>query len=108
MLDRPTSASSDKVVQFRTRRPVHAPRPSARPQAMQAARERTDADAPAPAADEFRHRMIVNVIAFGFVAMLVVAALWLADALATMRKDQDCVLSGRRGCSPVETPLKTP
>ena len=106
MLDRPTSASRDKVVHIRTRRPILARRPAPeQPQAMLPGHDGTDGAE--SVADDFRHRMIVNVIAFGFVAMLVMAALWLADALATMRKDQDCVLSGRRGCSPVETPLKT-
>lgn len=52
--------------------------------------------------DDYRHRMIVNVAAFVFVIALIGAGLWLADTMATMRKNQDCVLSGRRGCSPVE------
>ena len=52
--------------------------------------------------DDYRHRMIVNVVAFVFVIGLIVAGLWLADTMAAMRKNQDCVLSGRRGCTPVE------
>jgi hypothetical protein len=53
-------------------------------------------------ADDYRHRMIVNILAFVFVLALIGAGLWLADTMAQMRKNQDCVLSGRRGCSPVE------
>jgi hypothetical protein len=53
-------------------------------------------------ADDYRHRMIVNIIAFVFVVGLIGGGLWLADTMAQMRKDQDCVLSGRRGCTPVE------
>ena len=53
-------------------------------------------------ADEYRNRMIVNVAAFLFVVGLIGAGIWLADTMARMRKDQDCVLSGRRGCTPVE------
>jgi len=53
-------------------------------------------------ADDYRHRMIVNVTAFVFVIGLIGAGIWLADTMAAMRKNQDCVLSGRRGCSPVE------
>jgi len=53
-------------------------------------------------ADDYRHRMTVNIVAFVFVIALIGAGLWLADTMARMRKDQDCVLSGRRGCSPVE------
>ena len=52
--------------------------------------------------DDYRHRMIVNIVAFVFVLALIGAGLWLADTMAQMRKNQDCVLSGRRGCSPVE------
>ncbi|MBI3705724.1 MAG: hypothetical protein HY244_18165 [Rhizobiales bacterium] len=53
-------------------------------------------------ADDYRHRMMVNVVAFLFVIGLIGAGIWLADTMARMRKDQDCVLSGRRGCTPVE------
>ena len=53
-------------------------------------------------ADDYRHRMMVNVAAFLFVIGLIGAGIWLADTMARMRKDQDCVLSGRRGCTPVE------
>ena len=52
--------------------------------------------------DDYRHRMIVNALAFLFVIALIGAGLWLADTMAQMRKNQDCVLSGRRGCTPVE------
>lgn len=51
---------------------------------------------------EYRHRMIVNAAAFLFVIVLIIAGWWIADTMARMRKDQDCVLSGRRGCSPVD------
>ena len=53
-------------------------------------------------ADDYRHRMTVNILAFVFVIALIGAGIWLADTMAQMRKNQDCVLSGRRGCSPVE------
>jgi hypothetical protein len=46
--------------------------------------------------------MRVNAAAFLFVVALIGGAVWIADTLATMRKNQDCVLSGRRGCSPIE------
>ena len=51
--------------------------------------------------DDYRHRMIVNLAAFVFVLLLIGAGLWIADTMAGMRKNQDCVLSGRRGCTPV-------
>ena len=52
--------------------------------------------------DDYRHRMIVNVAAFLAVTALIGVGIWLADTMAAMRKNQDCVLSGRRGCTPVE------
>ena len=51
---------------------------------------------------EYRHRMLVNAAAFLFVIALIAAGFWLADTMARMRKNQDCVLSGRRGCTPVD------
>jgi len=57
--------------------------------------------------DDYRHRMLTNLAAAAFTVLLMVAGLWLADALSTMRKNQDCVLSGRRGCTPVDAPVQT-
>lgn len=53
-------------------------------------------------AADYRHRMIVNAAAFLFVVALIGGAIWLADTMAAQRRGQDCVLSGRQGCSPVE------
>jgi hypothetical protein len=55
-------------------------------------------------ADDYRERMITNFIALGFLVFLIVAGVWIANTMATMRKNQDCVLSGRRGCTPVDAP----
>lgn len=54
--------------------------------------------------DDYRHRMLVNIAAFAFIMLLIGAGLWLADTMAQMRRNQDCVLSGRRGCTPVDIP----
>jgi hypothetical protein len=51
--------------------------------------------------DDYRHRMVVNIAAVVVLLILVGGGYWLADTMAQMRKDQDCVLSGRRNCSPV-------
>jgi hypothetical protein len=96
----PSSTTDDRVVDFRTGR------------AFQPSGNRTegphadDLDQYARGAepDDFRHRMVVNAIAFMFVAALVLAGFWLADTIATMRKTQDCILTGKRGCAPVEAP----
>jgi hypothetical protein len=52
--------------------------------------------------DDYRHRMLVNAAALVVVMVLMGVGLWLAETMAEMRKNQDCVLSGRKGCSPVE------
>lgn len=55
--------------------------------------------------DDYPQRMKSNFAAGMIVLLLIAGGLWIADSLARMQKDQDCVLSGRRGCSPVEVPL---
>jgi hypothetical protein len=52
--------------------------------------------------DNYRHRMIVNLAALAFTVALAVAGVWLAIQIADMRKNQDCVLSGRRNCAPID------
>ena len=93
----PTSESGPRAINFRRRQgglPTHVePRPDVEDLAKY---ERAEAP------DDYRHRMIVNILAFVFVAALIGAGIWLADTMAAMRKNQDCVLSGRRGCTPVE------
>ena len=55
--------------------------------------------------DNDRHRMITNSAGLAIAAALIGAGIWNADTMASMRKNQDCVLSGRRGCTPVDAPL---
>lgn len=52
--------------------------------------------------DDYRHRMIVNVAALLFTVALAIAGAWLAIQIAEMRKNQDCVLSGRRNCTTID------
>ena len=93
----PSSDSEPRVVKFpRGRAGARTPATVPPPVDDLAKFERGDGT------DDYRHRMIVNIIAFVFVLALIGAGLWLADTMAQMRKDQDCVLSGRRGCTPVE------
>jgi hypothetical protein len=54
--------------------------------------------------DDYRHRMRANVAAIVVVALLIWSGYWLFDTIAEMRKNQDCVLSGRTNCAPISTP----
>jgi hypothetical protein len=56
--------------------------------------------------DDFRHRMLMNGLGLLVTVALIGAGLWIAEVMAHMRKDQDCVLTGRAGCTPVEVPIR--
>ena len=56
--------------------------------------------------DDFRHRMMMNGLGLLVTVVLIAAGLWIAEVMAHMRKDQDCVLTGRAGCTPVEVPIR--
>jgi hypothetical protein len=58
---------------------------------------------------DYRHRMLMNVIAVAVVTLLVGIGVWLADTIAAMERDQDCVLQGRQNCAPITVPpLRNP
>lgn len=50
-------------------------------------------------------RMLMNGIAVAVVTVLIGVGVWLADTIADMERDQDCVLQGRQNCAPVEVAL---
>ena len=52
--------------------------------------------------DDYRHRMMMNGIALAATAALIAIGIWIADTMAHMRKDQDCVLTGRRNCAEIK------
>lgn len=52
--------------------------------------------------EDYRHRMVVNALALGFCTLLAVAGIWLVNEIAEVKRVQDCVLSGRAGCVPLE------
>lgn len=54
--------------------------------------------------DEFRHRMLANAAAFCFTIVLTAVGIWLATSIADLRRNQDCVLMGRRDCAHISTP----
>lgn len=90
------SDGDHRIISFRTRRDAAGkPGPGGKDDLSPYARTPED-----PA--EYRHRMAVNAAVALLVAALIGVAIWLADTMADMRRNQDCVLSGRRGCTPVE------
>jgi len=58
-----------------------------------------------PDEDNHRHRMVMNLLAFLVLALIVYCGIWLANTLSQLRKDQDCVLSGRTNCAPIQVPV---
>jgi hypothetical protein len=54
--------------------------------------------------DDYRHRMTMNALGLLVIVILVVAGIWMADKLAELQKNQDCVMAGRRNCTPIDAP----
>jgi hypothetical protein len=50
---------------------------------------------------EFRHRQVMNVVTLLICAVLIVTGIWIANKMAELRRDQDCVLAGRRNCAEI-------
>ena len=98
----PTPKSDDtrgQVLRFRKRNSrAPAPLPPPSPVEDLARYERLDEP------DDFRHRMKMNGLALAVIIVLVVAGIWIADTMARVRKNQDCVLTGR-GCAPINIPI---
>jgi hypothetical protein len=51
--------------------------------------------------------MKMNVLAAAVTAALIVGGIWIAETMAQMRKNQDCVLAGRPACTPINVPVNT-
>lgn len=55
-------------------------------------------------ADDYGHRMKMNALAVVALLVLIAGGMWIVDTMAQIRRDQDCVLMGRRNCAGVSTP----
>ena len=55
------------------------------------------------ARDDDRRRTLVNLSALVFLVMLVVGCVWLARVLSENAKLEDCLMSGRTNCNPIDT-----
>ena len=89
-----------RVLPFRTR----GAQPSRNPPPPAADLEKYERAPDEP--DDYWHRMKMNGLAMVTTIALIAVGLWIADVMAHMRKNQDCVLSGRPGCTPVEAPVQ--
>ena len=100
MTDTPPNEPERRVVPFRRRGSLftlNRPRPS--PVQNLEKFERTDGE------DDYRHRMTMNALAAVVIVLLIGGGIWIANSMAMIRKNQDCVLSGKRNCNPpVEIP----
>jgi hypothetical protein len=56
--------------------------------------------------DDYRHRMLMNVLGFLTCVLLVAAGVWIANAIAELRSHQDCVFSGRHDCAHIDVPSR--
>jgi len=89
--------NGDRVIPLRSNRTSRPPAPAPADDDLRRF-EQEGAESP----EAYRHRMKVNLAALAFVLVLIGAAVWMADAMFTMRKNQDCVLTGRRTCATVD------
>jgi len=104
MADRPVPPESDgRVVPFRPRGAPRwrwpTPRRPVDPPVDDLAKyERGESE------DDYRHRMRMNVLALAVTVLLAVVGIWIAETIAEMRRNQDCFLTGRLNCAPIQVP----
>ena len=93
-----------QVLHFPNRRAVIRPfpEPAARPAEIEPADELSHYEREREEPVDYRKRMLMNTIAVVIVTFLVGAGVWIADTIAEMQKDQDCVFQGRSNCAPIE------
>lgn len=97
------AGESGKVLQFPLRRAGrHLPQSSFDSDTESSddfARFETDPD---DAPVDYRRRMLMNVIAIAVVTVLISAGVWIADTIAAIEQDQDCLLQGRTDCALID------
>jgi hypothetical protein len=57
--------------------------------------------------ESYRQRMINNLLAFALLSVIVYCGIWLANTMAQLRTNQDCVLTGRTNCAPIKIPIES-
>jgi hypothetical protein len=51
--------------------------------------------------DDYRHRMLINLLAFLVLSLLVCCGVWLTDNISPGAKVRDCALIGQTNCTPI-------
>jgi hypothetical protein len=59
-------------------------------------------------ADDHRHRMAANLLAFAVLCVIISCGIWLANTMVEMRTGLDCALTGRTNCAPIRLPPVQP
>lgn len=98
-----TFKPDDRVIRLRDRKPV---KPSGRDRKDSSSLPDLTKYQDASQTDDYRHRTLTNVAAAIVILLLVGAGIWLAESMADLRKNQDCVLAGRRNCVPLDVPIQ--
>jgi hypothetical protein len=105
-MNRPATANPDsaRVVPFRARGSEAAGEPeTAGPQAASPVEDTGKYERSLPEEpDDYRHRMLVNAVGLVICGVLIFSGVWIANKMADVRRVQDCALSGRRNCAPIE------
>ncbi len=104
--DRRDAGPFGQVLKFEPRRPYKPTVASTAAQAIDDelddfARFEQEHDEPI----DYRHRMIMNLIAVVILALLVGLGVWIADTIADLQREQDCLMQGRSNCAPIEIPI---
>ena len=94
------SDTKGRVLRFRLRQST-LPRPLPPPSPVEDLGKFERSEEP----DDFHHRMKMNGLAVLATIILIAGGIWIADTMARMRKNQDCVLMGRPGCTPITVPV---
>jgi hypothetical protein len=95
-----------QIVKFEPRRPGSRSLVTETPQPVEDdlddfARFEQDQDEPI----DYRHRMIMNLIALAILILLVGLGVWIADTISILQKEQDCLVQGRSNCAPIQIPI---
>jgi hypothetical protein len=104
---RPDPEDEHRVIPFRPRTPLgsragQASGSSGQPEEPSPVRDLVSYEVGNGGEDNYRHRMLVNLAALAVTVVLAIGGAWLALQMADVRKKEDCVLSGRRNCMPID------